>query len=597
MRNSFNKLKMSVSCGIDYRRFIRSKFLLCFYLLLLFECTQYKEDYSTQLDDMHANSSKLLLDSSTGVIIKMQDDPFSLNALNHAKNELINGEGSQIFTKVKLNEISSYDLKPTHFALTVFPRSYKEISQIERNEGVNVAYYPFNYSIVGNVKEGIRGEFDAYVAEKNPHVMKYENVLSTENDSIIPVMYDELPVLYVVWPIELEIPDTLDYRIDYEVCLPGSAQDNEDNYRIIKKEAIRKTLGIAYKTKAMEDPGDSAGYKGLAGYIKCWDTHTNSYQGIGGLSVRAQFGSYIQYSETTSDGHFYLLAEIPDHSSFYCDYSKIWHWVIRLNNASSSYYYSFGSVNSVLGNGVQYNYNLNLYPSAPHIINCVQRAVSYYYKSLAHDVTPAKFSSELFIRAFNSYTLGNNYGETYIPSNGDPYIYLYDYSNNSADIIGTTFHELGHVTMFKDKGSYTNFTSMIKFLHESFACYMGWYLSSCFYVSLGETVNDSFNYINQQKHQNWVATQTTYGRYSPLFIDLCDSYNQSISSVAYLNDDLSGMTYPIIRQLAVSSTTWDSCKSLLTASAGTYYTPAQLSQYTAGIDGWFVNNPSELTEY
>lgn len=569
--------------------------LLC---LVLMGCSHYLADsnYSIRDEAIHVNSV-YLHDNCTGLLLKKQTDPFSISALSEAKQSLINDYNLYSLTKAEVDGLSSYEVKATHCALTIFPKSNREVAQIEGTEGVKIAYYPFNYSIVGGYDSNNPEQYDSYIAERNPHKMKYENVCSSECDSIIPVVYEDLPVLYAVWPVEHEIPDTLDYRIDYEVCLPNKSVEHNNYYSLIKKEAIRKALNRSIETKTMNEPDDSASYKGLGGYIKCFDSHTNTYQGIGGLSVRAQFGSYIQYSETTSDGYFYLLAEIPDFSSFYCVFSKIWHWVIRLNNATSSYQYSFGSVNSVLGDGVQYNFNLELFPSSPYIVNSVQRAVAFYYKNILHDVIPAKFSSELIIRAFDSYSSGDSYGVTTVSSNADPYVRINNYSSNCAYIIGTTFHELGHVTMFKDKGGYTDYISTIRFIRESFACYIGWHLSSCFYSYLGETVTDSLSFINPQKHQTWTSSQGSYGKYSPLFVDLCDAYNQSSNSSNYLNDDISGATYPFIRELEVLSTTWDSCKSRLSAYADSCNTQSQMSQFISGFETWFNNNPSELNHY
>ena len=564
----------------------------CYYFVLglMAACSFERMDYPSTYSHTSDTSSQIIeYDSDSGIFLQKQDDPFAINNLIKARQTLLEGAGTQTLTKAEYEEVSNTELAVTHHALTVYPKSLKEVAQIESTAGVNVSYYPFNYRILPNNEKGQTKTFcEEYHGEKNPHVFEYKDV-RTSHGEIIGDVIEELPVLYVVWPVGKEIPDTLDYKVDYDVSLPTQ----KINY--IHRESIRKSLGITTLTKVEEDPDDSAGYKGLAGYIRCYDSYTLSYVGIGGLSVQAQFGSYIQYSETDINGYFYLLAEIPDYSSFLCVYSKPWYWSVRLNNSSTPVHTSFGYVQDVLGSGVQYNFNLNLYsnPSAP--VNDVQRAVDYYYSSYYHDVTPAQFSPGIVIRAYN--TSGSNYGETWFSSNADPYINIYNYSTYNTYEMGTTLHELGHITMYKDKGGYTNFFSSIDFLHESFACFVGWHLSESYYSDIGQTILDTFSFINPQKHQNWTSSQGSYGRYSPLYVDLMDSCNQSGYGTSYLNDSISNVPYSVIRQIMILSTTWESCKNLLSTCGGSFYTTSQIDAYTSGIDTWFNNNPSELTSY
>ena len=87
-------------------------------------------------------------DSETGIILQKQDDPFAINNLIEAKQALLDGAGTQTLTKAEYEEVSNTELAVTHHALTVYPKSLKEVAQIESSSGVSVSYYPFNYKII-----------------------------------------------------------------------------------------------------------------------------------------------------------------------------------------------------------------------------------------------------------------------------------------------------------------------------------------------------------------------------------------------------------------------------------------------------------------
>ena len=533
-------------------------------------------------------------DSETGIILQKQDDPFAINNLIEAKQALLDGAGTQTLTKAEYEEVSNTELAVTHHALTVYPKSLKEVAQIESSSGVSVSYYPFNYKIISNNVGGqITSSCESYHREKNPHEFKYKDV-RTSHGEIIGDVIEELPVLFVVWPVNKEIPDSIDYRMDYDVSLPLKS------FNHIHRESVRRTQGITAYTKTEEDPDDSAGYRGLAGYIRCYDDFTCSYEGVGSLSVRAQFGSYIQYSETDINGHFYLLAEIPDNASFYCVYQKAWRWSICQGNSTTPITCSFGTVQNVLGQGVQYDYNLDLHTTTNSPTNSIQRALAYYYKPFVHDITPAYFDYPIIIHSY--YSQGSNSGETCFPINGNPYINIY---NNTYSVYPSDYyhfeilsHEMGHITMYKDVNGRSSFYSRIKFLIESYACFVGWYLCENYYNYIGCSISDDFNQQTWNKRQEWKGSlDCLYGRYSPIYVDLMDAFNQRSYGTIYLDDSISGVPYSVIRQIMVLSTTWASCKSLLSTCGGSYYTTSQIDTYTSGIDTWFSNNPSELTSY
>lgn len=564
------------------------RFLFLFFTSVFCCCNVAKnyDEIPVSIDNYQVGDQRLVYDADNGLILKMQEDPFALSNLLLAKQRILDESATLSLTKAEIDNVSSTVLKPTHYALTIFPQNENELAMLEGDTEVNIAYYPFNYSIVGNTNDGYPVLSEQYTPAVNPHIIRYENVSST-HEGIIPEIIDRLPVIYAVWPINKNIPDSLDYRVDYEVMLPSSMNDSQqnNNIRIIQKEAIRHSLGIIAPTKSENDPDDSAGYKGLAGYIWAYDNFTNSYQGVGDLTVTAQFGSYFQYSSTNTDGYFYLLAEIPDYSSFYITYSKIWHWTMRSGDSSNTVQYSYGSIQNVLGPGVQYNYNLNLYPNVIGQANHVQRALSFYYKEYLHDVTPAQFLSPIIIRVYS--TTNNNILGSTNPTN-PPTIKIYN-SSSTCEVIATLLHEMGHATLFHAIGCPSNgLNSYHPLLNESFAGLVGWYLCRTLYDYLNYPIPDTITDDTGDKRQGWTSsTAPDTGYYSPLFVDLMDSYNQYYFNSNYVNDTISALPYSIIWQIIQSSTNWASCRNALYNLIGTYYTNSDFNNFASYYDTWF----------
>jgi hypothetical protein len=79
--------------------------------------------------------------------------------------------------------------------------------------------------------------------------------------------------------------------------------------------------------------------------------------------------------------------------------------------------------------------------------------------------------------------------------------------------------------------------------------------------------------------------------YSPLFVDLTDTYNQKTASyVPYPNDEIQGVPASVIWNIISTSTTWAQCRSKLQSYVGTYYTTTQFNNWIADFDYWFANN-------
>ena len=86
-------------------------------------------------------------------------------------------------------------------------------------------------------------------------------------------------------------------------------------------------------------------------------------------------------------------------------------------------------------------------------------------------------------------------------------------------ILATTFHELGHSSHIKRMGGLTVFMNVTRQIQESWADAIEWYLTELEYTQLGEPGK-------ADDYQYWDLTDNKT-RYTPMFIDLADDYDQS----------------------------------------------------------------------
>jgi hypothetical protein len=116
-----------------------------------------------------------------------------------------------------------------------------------------------------------------------------------------------------------------------------------------------------------------------------------------------------------------------------------------------------------------------------------------------------------------------------------------------------------------------------RFLQESFASYVGWYLTEKYYAELGYIKSPGED-ISGQDRQSWTPSVTgSMGYYSPLFVDLVDSFDQSSLYSTYNRDEIKSVHYATIMKIARESSDWTSCKSILREDSGpdwdTFFAP------------------------
>lgn len=458
----------------------------------------------------------------------------------------------------------------THYAIELYPNNSEDLFYLINLQDVSISYYPFNYIPVRDAQhDDLSGDLDYYPV-KNPHTLNGESILEARDSSYLLRQEEScvhwvdednshLPILYAVWPKEKELPQDIDYIIRYNIDLSGTkTRDGEGPLTPIENWPI--TLPII---------------------VRSYDSLLDSYLPMHMIKIRLSFDTYTADFYMDTNGSFNikpleLLLPLSLDEIEHCVVSVVFEspkWIISRDNSTTPIHRVLGTVYSIWGD-LQSN---TLFPT--HVVNLTsitnecyihQAACHYFYHT--NDFSDFILSSEYgtIIHALTATTGGLAFTTNF---SSTPTIYVYDAYNTSNECIASVIHELGHVHHFNIRGSFSAFNSVSNLLVESFASYVGWSVGTDYYTSKGFVLPYPPAFINWQNRQFWTPGSSSY---SPIFVDLTDTYNQP-----YINDPISGVPATIINQMATLRTTALQCKNHMAAYIGTYLTGAQLESYFA----------------
>lgn len=239
-------------------------------------------------------------------------------------------------------------------------------------------------------------------------------------------------------------------------------------------------------------------------------------------------------------------------------------WTITSGNATTTpIHIPLGRVGLLwlqINNPSQRNFSLlsEVYEIEAH------RAIDYYFNS-EHLLSDG-------ITAYDSGTLIH-----VMPEASDGYlglawpnnkvIELYNSGYPQSKFMSTLFHEQGHIRHY---GKTTSFNQIASFVKESYASFIGWAIGEEYYISKGFIKPSSSYQINQQGRQTWTINSELYN-YSPLFVDLIDSYNQHTLYSAYVNDSISNTPYSVVENMALESHNLIECLDYLENYVNVYF--------------------------
>lgn len=506
----------------------------------------------------------------SGLYLKHQNDPFSLSNMQAAYDKVVATKGEGGFFQ------QGGKLSPTHFALKIYPRTLKEWSDLDNMEDIKVSYYPFDYTPVP-------GEVISEYCQNSPfEVSKYSETYTYKStDSFIEKEETiSLPVLYVVWPADKELPKEYDYVVDYGVFIPSYAMSTKaesglslSEKRALEQEALVLALGerILLRTKSIDD--DSANVKVLTGSVSCFDSTYFGLLPLPNIGMKFALGTFIYDTSANELGTFDITIDTQYHPylnfSFFFRTSK---FEVRLANSSSYYQLSLGTVASVFGPDLYGHRDFDLSYLSTQALHAF-RAANYYYRG-SHEITKYDPGTRIVIRAFNQLD-PVALGRFYYNSNSCHIEIYKDEEDSSSQYIGTTLHELGHYLHYGLVG-YSNFDSTQLLVSESFSSFVGWSLGHKYYQQYNYYLTSGLDEGTGQGRQRWTGPSDEY---SPVFVDLQDSYNQGYYGLGYVYDTISGVPYSAIQTIITNCYTWTSVRQALAALVNTYYTQSQFDAF------------------
>lgn len=439
------------------------------------------------------------------------------------------------------------------FALKVTPRTVQQQKQLEKMEGIKVSYIPFGYEPVRmskwinfNTLTKLPNETERIFVK--PSIGKANNMLveSLSNEEILIC----LPSLYIEWPASKTLPEDIDYEIMYSI----------------------KKLPDQHK-------GVYPSYYHLV--FQTYDSVLNANVRLSNLKVRiSKSGSTLSEQLTDSKGYIKINANQALYESEPMTYSitailSSPKWTITRETSNTT------PIHTALGTLSQY-YDVNnpvdtiyLTLSSQTTEFEIHRAIDYY-RNGTHELSSTIISDEnsLMIAASDSTSLSGHAIEywDYIVPNGAN-IVVYNHGLSNQELFGVIFHEIGHARKDYAEGTTYYSTDEEKLIHESYASFVGYHLSRKYYIAKGYYLStDNYEWFNIQHRQYWFGT----GPYTPLFVDLIDSYNQGDGYPLFVYDSISGVPILSVDRLGVFSDDISDFISNIAPMVNVYFSQSQL---------------------
>lgn len=568
------------------RKYIRAATTV-FMALIIIGCSKLKEtnhfnSLSSRLatDDSFLEIEKFSIDKavyhlSTHTWIVPQKDPYEINTIKKAC----------VLAGVCPEDVP---IKTTHFAVRFFPKDEEEQWYIELMEDVKVDYTPFNYSPLTydqNKQLGPAPTDRSFILDDCRYTVSYP----VDNDECIGNVDEtyRLPVLYAIWPAAKPFPKTIEHEIDHEVFLPDynmvtNGGDNAAKLKAVEKEAIK--LAIGYYPKDFVGLTKSNDIVTLQGYVYKYDFFIGELVGQQNLKIRFQLGSNMWDTYVQENGFFSVTGAISSAAA----YKHIFQhprWKITPADSTNPAVFTWSTV-SYYWNSI--NDIPTLSPGSSPSYYSVLPAVNFYYYG-SHSIRTWYYDSG--IRITMAGVNGDGVSASFYYSANPAYIVVYENdANNDNLMMGDVLHELGHFTMRGECGGGDNYALVHKLIRESYASYVGWYLTKRRYNLLGYTASSETENFTGQFRQWWKKTSSSF--YSPMFVDIVDTYNQSTYNSIYNNDPISigTLVHTRIREIVSQCRTWSQVRQSLLYYVGSCYTQSEFNDYAAPYDYWFEHN-------
>lgn len=557
--------------------------ILTFYALALFISCSKMNQQEGEITDIYPSTKvpmdNVVFDADSGQYLYPQESPFEIGHIQKAYDIIANGaEHFQISKETKELFYPGCKIAANHLALIVWPSSLEEQRKIELDTDIRVSYTPFGYTR----KDHLIQEQYAEAGFTNVNSAVYDT------DTLVEEYQYSPSKLYVVWPLSKPIPETLEYSICQELYIPryyyGVSLDDEYD-RALEMESLF-LCGLIEDQPTKADSGRPSlypdGRDGRQGYLKAYDNTLGEYVPLCNVKVQIGVSGVPMLSEyTDSTGFFAFSVTCPMSYSVNFIFQNT-QWTVCEYPYPSPSVISPGSVRDIWGTATNTCSTINLPTSG---ISTIQRGAAYIYRNSGL----WEYQDSNLSITYHNTSSPDGYAGAFWPVSRNIDIYP-----NSASrlLISTVCHEIGHSIQRQEKGAYLEYNSNPKILRESFASFMGWYYGRQYYIDNGFVEPYDGYMINDNSRQSWDKNSSSW--YTPLFVDMVDTYNQGISFNSRPYDSLSGCPLSIIRELSIDCTNIASLKQRVLNSVAFFNaTESDVLVYFRDYDYWVNNNGYE----
>lgn len=564
---------LGVSCGRDDE-------------LSTFKQTPFIEKTTTELT---VAPESVVYDEATNQWLYKAGDPYTLANVKAAYHRLVSGKSRIETTRAQIDDLIQIgEPEITHYSLKFYPRTEAEQWKIMRIDNLQYSFYPFEYLPLTNEQVA-----DLSVTRTSVPTLPFESRYSvTYTDLMTPEGPAEpqtihLPTIYATWPVDNPLPIDLEYEIVEELYLPEyNGSENDSSVALLESEItpITPPWGddpITPNPPVINNPK-------FKGRIMHYDDVLETNIPLQGIGISMRYGSNSVSAETDENGYFEIYDYITSIAIVTIHLYTDQFWIATYfegatNNNSITYSESIGladdfSYNPVIVNLPVLVEEVVLNNDAPYFETA--RAASFYFEG-DHEIQTFIQENGLRISVCEDEGTSNSLGLFYCSySNNNVHIEIYNYSDIYDDLTmgGAVLHELGHFTHYYERGGIFDNYNMENFIAESYACYVEDYLVRMYYAMYGKT------FAPDELDQ---SLQYSFGTsdYTPLFIDLFDTFNQQ-----HPNDNLSGFSHEAMRQIAQEVETWENLKEILRSYIDIYYSEYDLNTYLNYYDNWLNKN-------
>lgn len=458
------------------------------------------------------------------VLGKQLENPYTLSNMNKAYSNIVSSSSARTTS-------DSSPVHVTHLYLRFLPKDWQEYDLLKSDTVLKLYQIPLDYEITtfGNTYQ------DASIPEGSP-TWQYVSIKKdhTYNQTI---QHEILAELYIP---ELDVAlntNTANQRIagkSFVDALVNEAMVLTQNY----SDTIAADLSFARTTF---NPN---------GTVKVFDTRLNALVPLQGVKMRAR--RWFDVREATTDANGWYQTSGFKKAANYSLIFETDGFDVRTG--------TFGQA-TIDGPKQSSSWNVDLWDGTNRLYGHVFRgAWKYFYGNIGglsrpksvYDVgtlfkQKLKYSAMDKVGAAQGVNIGNwsFYGT-------NPNIYVYRYNEDgieyaSDEIFSTTCHETCHTTHWQLMNfEVLQFAQVNTFIRESWPVAVEWYITSMEYRNKGianygtENYQITASYPLDRAYQYW--TKSTNPEYTPIFIDLVDSYNQisGYPSLPVPNDQVTG---------------------------------------------------------